>query len=143
MPPCAAFAVSFGTLTPTVGIGTTGTLGAGTVGSGTLAGSGTEEGSGLLVLRTGGLTAVRPRFESPRTERTFRRAGTLARLAGAKNVEPSGALNVFSVVPNALLTCAAEPSSRTSMRFAETEETFRSFAFAHARTALTVAVVGA
>src|SRR4051794_13881603 len=105
---------SGGTLTPPT-----------TVGIGTLGGSGAGEASGALVLRTGGLTAVRPRLERPRTEATFSRAGIFAWPAGAKNVEPSGALNVLRLVPKALPTRAAEPSSATSVRFAETEATLR------------------
>src|SRR3954470_23344746 len=101
----------------TVGTGT-GRLGR-TVGIGTIDGSGTGDGSGALVLRTGGLTSVRPRFESPSTLATCRRAGTRARLAGAKYVLPSGALKLRRLVPNARPTLAADPSRRTSIRLAD------------------------
>jgi hypothetical protein len=93
----------------------------------------------------GGSTAVRPRFDNPRTAvvRPARALGSRASPNGAKNVEPSGARKDSSVVPNARPTSAADPLTRTSVRFADTDSTRSPPAAAHERTASTVAVVGA
>src|SRR3954468_12678380 len=92
----------------------------------------------------GGSTAVRPRLERPRTAvvRPARASGRRAAPEGAKYAEPSGARKDSSVVPNARPTAAADPLTRTSVRFADTDTTLSPLADAHERTASTVPVVG-
>src|SRR4051794_31119633 len=96
-------------------------------------------------LRTSGAAATWPRFERPSTDVVRPRSarGSRARVAGAKNADPSGALKTRSFVLNARPTAAEEPESRTSVRFADTDTTRSERARAHRRTALTVARDGA
>src|SRR3954449_12987541 len=104
----------------TVGTGT-GSVGTVTVGTGTGTGTGSVGAGVAPALRTGGETCVRPRFESPSTLATP--FGARARVAGAKKLEPSGALKLCRWVWNARPVAAGEPLTRTSRRFAETSTT--------------------
>src|SRR4051812_534239 len=115
-----------------VGTGT-GSFGGTMVGTGTGNGDGTAGAAGAGALRTGGETCVRPRFESPSTLATP--FGARARVAGAKKLEPSGALKLCRWVWNARPVAAGEPLTRTSRRFAETSTTRSPLARAHRRTA--------
>src|SRR3954465_7986621 len=109
-------------------------------------GSGTGVMTGDVAdLRTSGAAATWPRFERPSTDVVRPRSarGSRARVAGAKNADPSGALKARSFVPNARPTAAEEPESRTSVRLAATETPRSERARAQRRTALTVARDGA
>src|SRR3954453_24117016 len=88
---------------------------------------------------------TRPRFDRPSTDRVRPRSALArrARDAGAKNADPSGALNVCSVVPNARPTAPPEPVTRTSSRFAETDDPFSEWLRAQRRTTRTDAAEGA
>src|SRR5919206_1000171 len=99
----------------------------------------------MSMLVDGGSACVRPRLDRPSTALVWlaNDDGSVARVAGAKYVSPFGARKPCNCVPNALPTSAAEPVTRTSSRFADTEETVKPLAPAQSRTAWTVAVDGA